>query len=96
MGKYLKEGEAVPFGYGFVAHRYDMLAIEVAPLPVNYLIRVIRWWQMKSYRSMTRDELRQLKKVKAIVYEAEAMQHIKDMSWFKEQVATPNNNKERK
>ena len=71
MSKYLKEGESTPFGYGFVTHRYDMLAREVAPLPLNYLIRFIRWWQMKSYRQMTRDELRQLKKVQAIIIQAQ-------------------------
>jgi hypothetical protein len=88
MSRYLKEGEACPFGYGFVAHRYDMLAIEVAPLPLNYLIRLVRGWHRKSYRSMTRDELRQLKKVRAIVLEAEARQHSKDLDWFKRQMTT--------
>jgi len=83
MSRYLKEGETVPFGYGFVCHRFDMLATEVAPLPMNYLIRFVRRWQMKSWLKMTRDELRQLDKVQAIVLEAEAKQHIKDMDWFK-------------
>lgn len=83
MSKYLKKGEAAPFGYGFVAHRYDMLATEIAPLPINYLIRFVRRWQMKSYHKMTRDELRQLKKVQAIVIEAKAEQQRQDMKWFK-------------
>ena len=94
MSKYLKEGEAIPFGYGFVAHRYDMLAIEVSVLPINYLIRAVRWWQMKSYRKMTRDELRQLRKVQAIVLEAKEEEHRKDMKWFMEVLATaPTDNK---
>lgn len=87
MSKYLKEGEQTPFGYGFVAHRYDMLATEVAVLPLNYIIRFIRNWQMKSYKQMTREELKQLKKVQAIVsYEvaiAVMKEKKKNMDWFK-------------
>lgn len=68
----LKEGEAVPFGYGFVRHRWDYLGTEVAPMPLNWIIRAVTWLQQKSYRQMTRDEVRQLDKVKALMIEAEA------------------------
>lgn len=72
MSKYLKEGEAVPFGYGFVSHRLDMLATEVAPVPLNIFIRLIRWLQFKSFRQMTREEIKTSNKINALLLEAEA------------------------
>lgn len=79
--KILKEGEAAPFGYGFVRHRIDYLGKEVAPLPLNYLIRWIYSWQQKSYVSMTREELRALKAVRALMIEAEEKGNKKGREW---------------
>lgn len=66
ISKILSEGEAAPFGYGFVRHRFDYLGYEVAPLPLNYLIRWVHKWQQSSYKPPTKRELNAIKSVREL------------------------------
>jgi hypothetical protein len=70
ISKLLKEGEAAPFGYGFVRHRFDYLGVEVAPLPLNYLIRWIYERQSKSYVPATKKELNAIEAVRELQIQA--------------------------
>lgn len=72
MNKLLREGEAVRFGWGFVRYRPEIMMAEVAPMPLNWLIRFVVWLMHKSHHPMTRAELRTLKATKALMIEAEA------------------------
>lgn len=67
----LKEGEAVKFGWGFVRYRPEMIMAEVAPMPLNWILRFVYWAMRKSHHPMTRDELRTLHSVQALMIEAE-------------------------
>lgn len=82
----LKEGEAVPFGYGLVRHRPECIGTEVAMMPLNWLKRSFHWAVQKSYHPMTRDELKTLKAVKALMIEAEAKG--RNMGWREGNQAT--------
>lgn len=66
MSRIIAEGEAAPFGYGFVRYRFDYLGVEVAPLPLNYLIRWVYSWQAKSKKPPTRRELKAMKSVREL------------------------------
>lgn len=58
------EGEQRPFGYGFVTYDFMRDGIQVAPMPINWIIRFIDWAARKSNRRLTVVELTNHERVK--------------------------------
>lgn len=59
------EGERRPFGYGFVTYDFMRDGIQVAPMPINWIIRFINWAARKSQRRLTDEEMTNHRRVKA-------------------------------
>lgn len=58
------EGERRPFGYGFVTYDFMRDGIQVAPMPINWIIRFIDWASHKSQRPLTQAEIENHKRVR--------------------------------
>lgn len=60
------EGDQIPGGWGFVTYDYARAGREYAPMPVNWMIRLVRWSARKSQRPLTDEEIRNSRRLQEL------------------------------